>query len=491
MQPVHQRIGSIALAVGFAISQPAAFSQSAVPNETSDASTKLADAPPMKVRATQEINTPDNNTPLSGRVTDDIESLSKDILRDIINLERFNLTYRMNAAKQGAWKGRRYFFFQESDLVSTDAALITGTAAHMKHIHTGGGSNNVSGNGALLPYAVGNCVGAAGDVIELGVNAYHSANSGKNHVGAKQSRDHVIKLVAQIDKKLAERNRLISQIGDKEQSELQTLEGKVLADLRDLGIAKFEQLHSGAKKTLASQNSFYLLDIGTKTTGALGAFFGMHAYLHAGHGGFVVPCGIMNIISGGEIIVNPIISKMIGDAARNRDLKDLEAHGLPRYKMVCDQIDEDWEHLAKFCKNHQVYERPEMVALTGRLEAYEKSHSCIVDDISAAGEAARKGRKTSIQGLATGTLVGGSLAAFGTGVTISGASYLKDAVRFNSNIAWAYTQLTPMITYAALDNLKGQVQAERAYKRQKREHTLPNDLINKRLQELKDVEKRI
>ncbi len=489
MFQLHTRATSIALCCAAMLAQQSpGFAQTQTSAGVDQQKLSEASAP-VKVRATEEVN---QSSVLSGRISDDVENVTKDTLRDIIKLERFNLNYRLNAAKQGAWKGRRFFAAQEADLISTDAALITGTASHYKHIHTGGGSNNVYANGALLPYAIGNIVGASGDVVELGVNGYHSMESGKNGVGAKQSRDAMIKLIAEIDRKLAERARLIKERppSDKEIADLQTMEGSVLADLRDLGIAKFEQLHSGAKKTLASQNSFYLLDIGTKTTGCIGAFFGMHAYLQ-GRGGYVVPCGIMNIISGGEIIVNPVISKMIGDAARDRDLRNMEKHGLPRMKMVCDQIDVDWEHLAKFSKNHQIHDRPELASLIGRLETYEKSHTCIVDEISAAGDAARAGRKTSIQGLATGTVVGGSLVAFGTGVTIAGANYLKDSIRFNSNIGWAYLQLTPAITYAALDNLHGQLKAESAYRKQKREHTLPSDLISKRLHELDQAEKSI
>ena len=248
-------------------------------------------------------------TVLTGHIS--VEDLSKAILHDEINLERFCLNYRLNAAKQGKWKGRRFFLGQESDLIATDAALITGTAAHFDHIHHGGGSANVSANGALLPYATGNCVAAGEDTLELAINGYHSWQAGQNGYGSKFARDHVVAMVHDIDQKLLTRDRLIKEepTSEKELAELQVLEGKVLADFRDIGVAKFEQIHTGAKKTLASQNSFYVLDIATKTTGAIAAFDGMHAYLR-GAGGYVVPCGVLNIVSGGLIIINPILSKL-------------------------------------------------------------------------------------------------------------------------------------------------------------------------------------
>ena len=76
--------------------------------------------------ATSAIQSPadstvDSDTALKGTINNTdpdtavnkVDELTRQVLLKIVKLERFNINYSMNVAKQGRWKGWRYAGFQE------------------------------------------------------------------------------------------------------------------------------------------------------------------------------------------------------------------------------------------------------------------------------------------------------------------------------------------------------------------------------------------
>ena len=267
----------------------------------------------MKVRAT---SSDDQNQVLSGSVTNNVENLSRDILRSEVALQKFNLAFRLNAAKQGRWKGWRYFLFQEGGLAATEAAIVVSVAERGDHLSTERSkhlSKNILANGGQLPAAIGQTVAMAGDLDELAINEFHAIRAQHDGYGSKEARDTAVKLVSEIDRKIAQREQLIKQepASDHEVAQMQELEGHVLSDFRDLSLAEFERYHVSAKKTLVQQNSFYILDSLKNATGVVGNAMIMKSILY-GDRHFNVSGGLLSVISGALIMSDPFLSRMAG-----------------------------------------------------------------------------------------------------------------------------------------------------------------------------------
>jgi hypothetical protein len=107
-----------------------------------------------------------------------VDDLTRQILLKIVELERFNLHYKQEVAKQGRWKGWRYAAWQETNGGLSLAGGIIGTAERGSHLEPTGKyiagqiHTSVQENANVLIMA-GNCVGALGAMSEFGVNAYH------------------------------------------------------------------------------------------------------------------------------------------------------------------------------------------------------------------------------------------------------------------------------------------------------------------------------
>jgi hypothetical protein len=383
-------------------------------------------------------------------------------------------------------------------LLCTEGALITAVSVRFGHIrnekaivHT---SRNIEANGGVVPGICGQGLAFGGDLLELGINEMHSAQARRNGYGFAQSRDTAIKLVAQIDKNLALREKLIKQepAADKEQADLQEMEGKVLADFRDTAIAEFERFHVGARKTLAQQNSFYICDaMFAKTFGIIGSSFGCHDILGGKeYAGWDVPTGIFTILSGSFIALDPVISRCYGKIVEKHAKASLEKHGLPTIWENADKLETDYGRMDSFCKNHQVKERPDMATLICRLQAYEANHKYITDELQRNAKALRRGNRTAIQNMGMGSLVGASKVAQGILAVRSGAYIGHTTQRFTLFTVGNLVYL-PSVSLACLDNIRIQTTNEVRRSKQRDAGTLPGQIIKTRLDELNKIEKTI
>lgn len=64
-----------------------------------------------------------------------IDDLTKQILLKEIELQKFNLHYSQEVAKQGRWKGWRYAGLQEINMGTSLAGAITSVVYRGAHIH--------------------------------------------------------------------------------------------------------------------------------------------------------------------------------------------------------------------------------------------------------------------------------------------------------------------------------------------------------------------
>jgi hypothetical protein len=150
---LHNRTAAFLLSFGLALSQlpaMAAVTGEGTNTQSDDLATMLGSktaqpasaqiaagiapmpsSPDVTIRATKD----ENPSVLSGRITSSVENLNKGILQDEVKLQRFNLQFRINAAKQGRWKGWRFFVAQNGGLMAGAAGDTVYVADGFDHIH--------------------------------------------------------------------------------------------------------------------------------------------------------------------------------------------------------------------------------------------------------------------------------------------------------------------------------------------------------------------
>jgi hypothetical protein len=537
------------------LSQVAAY---AVP-----ATTPLPSTPPAQADEQVDIKAPliaqtPGTTVLQGRVSN-VDSLSRDILRSEIKLEKYNLNYRLNAAKQGRWKGWRYFFFQEANLGLTEAGLIKAIEYRGRHLHNGPLSSQTYGaavakftgarhtnrppiivNGTIVPGVIAFFMGGSGDAIELGINMWHSWQASRCGFSQSQSRKYVAGLVAEIDKKLAEREAAIRQepASDAELAQLQDMEGKVLADFRDVSIAEFERFHIGASRVLARENSFYLLDIGKSALGIYNQLMAC-SFVMRKHNRSIGTFSITSTIISSMIMIDPILSRVIGTAAARMDRNALEAAGLPKLVESPAKLKSDYSALSGFAAAHRTSDKPELAAAISRLDTYDANHNYYTNEIQKNASALRRGQKAAIQNMGMGLVVGGTRlvqGVIGDYITqyhqhVRGPATWLDLQTHKSVTSllppnrhsvllangspkqnpngtaggagvwvgretneWLYASAVIYcagISTAIIDSWRIRLTGELAYQRQKNNHTLPGQVIRARLAQLDQMEAKI
>lgn len=214
-----------------------------------------------------------------------IESLTKQILLKTIELEKFNLHYSQEVAKQGRWKGWRYAFFGEVNAGMGLAGAIISTGYRGARIHHAAKVKPALQENANFIPMIGSIIGAGAAAMEFRINEYHDLQAGHKGFSPKASVKHVQALRDDLEKLSAEREAMISE-ERKDPSlaghvAINEAEGRVLKDLRDQSLQEFQRFHMGARRTFAFQQAQYFFDMAKNTTNAIGyefAYLSLHRH---------------------------------------------------------------------------------------------------------------------------------------------------------------------------------------------------------------------
>ncbi|MBY0552299.1 MAG: hypothetical protein K2W95_33780 [Candidatus Obscuribacterales bacterium] len=421
-----------------------------------------------------------------------IEKLTREILLKEIALERFNLNYTSNAAKQGRWKGLRYAFWQEANSGCGIAGGIIGTVERGRNIHTSKKVRPCIQQQANFIPMIGSIIGASAAAIEMGINQFHEIQASRHGFSPSLAKAHVGSLKQEIDHLMAQRAALVQE----EQADPATeacgqadaLEGKVLIDLRDLSLLEYQRFHLGARKTIAFQQCQYFFDIAKNTTNAIGAQFAFMA-LHRGDRRWNLRAGILYQIAGGLTIAGPILSRSYAEVVSLYHKRGLREHLKDVETKETSVLSAHQAALEKACRG-----RDEATRSMERLAAYADQAKVFQDGLDKASKDREKSRLTATQNVGAGIFVGGCKLASGTLFVIPGGHQ-----RYNSKTATA-TRVTNHLLFSSgvvglsassfsfVDTLRIQAQGEINRHRLASQGKLPGQQIAARLKQLDALE---
>jgi hypothetical protein len=420
--------------------------------------------------------------------TKDSDVLTRQILLKEIELEKFNLNYRIQTGKVDRWKSTRFFLLQQANVALLDAGFIATVAERSKHISSPHHINIVTLEHALIPRIIGPFIAAGSSVLELGLDGLHDYDLKKSGFSPTIAKDHVISLRSEIDRLLKERDAVVQR----EQSDpnsasarIVLAEGDVLKDSRDLSLAEFERFHIGARKFSAFEKSLQAINAGTMGILSAAEIIPLVA-AHKRDASIDGPATVLAIIVGGLFMATPFAGRAIGKLAAARDRRFLSACSGDVIARDMSKLDADRDRLKQLCQTAGD-SGPESGA-TVRLGVYESQSKNFRDRLEAASKELKAGRRIAIQNVIAGNLVGGTVIGAESAMAVGAFNYPTNARRFNVLADAGSIALVGGLSLFALDNCRIHAQAE--WDRHKLSHKgqLPRQVLESRLKELDGIE---
>lgn len=421
--------------------------------------------------------------------TSQIEETTRKILLKEVELERYNLNYRLNVAKQGRYKGWRYFGTQETNALLSMSGYITSTVERGKNFTTFHKlKRHILENGNVLTF-IGQIIGASGSAGEFGINAWHDRQESTAGYSPAQGRLKVLGLRHEIDSLLLERASLIGKVASSKANSnyiaLANAEENVLRDIEGICLDEFVNFHSRARRLFAFQQSLYLLDIARNTTGALASRFAWDGLRYQNRH-FNTTAGIFGEISGGLTILTPLISRGIGKAVGEYHKHYARAVTSGTKSANADALEKDLDQL-KLLASDQYLEHADLPLL--RCALYGEHARGVRKQLALSSREIRAGYLEAAENVAAGGLIGSTRVAGATLFLVAGIVYRRSTRHTNIYLGSASICGTVGTAFATLDNIRLQLKSEHDRHKLAKEGLLPEQIIRERLNKLQEIEK--
>lgn len=458
------------------------------------------DLPPAEARAQQLAQAPtDGSTRISGdpnTAPSAVDNLTKQILLKEIALEKFNLRYRLNAAKQGRWKGWRYAAASEANAGLGLAGGIVSVYNRGVHVHRANQVKRQMQKKANIIPMIGNIIGSAAAANEFMVNEYHEYEAWRRGFSPGQARKFVASTKSDIDRLTQQRDALIRLEESAPllapEAELHRLEGKVLADLLDQSLLEFQRFHLNARNLMAFQQMQYMFDLAKNATGAIGYDFAWLS-LHRRRRIWNYRAGVLFTVSGALTMGGPIVSRGFAKLVTEYHKRSLKDTIEDREAKDVARLEADQKALNDYVRTARLNSQCATNSLS-RLEVYGDHSKYFQDQYVAAEKQVAKSKLVATQNIGAGLYVGGSKVASGILFIIPGYLQLyntntETATRItNSDLLTAGIIGLPASTFQILDTLRIQVRGELDRQKLSKQGKLPGQQIASRLKQLDDME---
>lgn len=432
-------------------------------------------------------------------VINQVDELTKQVLLKIIELQRFNLHYNLEVAKQGRWKGWRYSFFNESNAGLGLAGAIIGTAERGSHIYSPDKVHNAMQQNACFIPMIGSIIGAGAAGLELTINEYHDIRARQKGFAPATARNYVGNLKNQINELLVKRETLLKMETAypslQGRIQIDQLEGKVLKDLRDQSLVEFEKFQVGARRLLAFQQSQYMFDFSKNVTNAIGYEFAFLS-LHRRRRFWNYSAGVLFLVSGGLYMGGPVASRVFGKVVGDIHKRRLESIVGDAESTHIAALQADNAALEELCKRSSC--SPESIqAPLDRLALYGLHEKTFENQLSKSKKQQSQAKLTATQNIGAATYVGGTKVASGVLFTVPGYyhrynSKSKSSARTTNDLLFVSSIISlPASLFAMLDTLRIQVRGELNRHNQLKAGVHPSQLVKARLTQLDDMERKL
>lgn len=428
-----------------------------------------------------------------------IESLTKQILLKIIELEKYSVRYTQEVAKQGRWKGWRYTFWGEANAGLGLAGGIISTAYRGARIHHAERVKPAIQQNANFIPMIGNIMGGGAAAIEFGINGYHDIQARRHGYGPRAAVAKVKGIRDEIDNLLAQRSAMTNTERQDPalagHVQINEAEARVLADLRDQALQEFERYHVNARRTIAFQQTQYFFDLAKNTTNAIGYEFA-YLSLHRHHRIWNGRAGALWDVTGPLFMFGPILSRGVGKGVGELTRRSLRPAMKDAGHNNIQNLENDLRSLNALVAQNK-YEADPVLKAVERTGAYDDQNQTFSKNLTASIKAGNNARLIATENIGAGIFVGGSKLASGILFTIAGFNRHYNttgerANRVTNDLLFTASVVSlPATMFTILDTMRIQVKGEINRHKAAKAGTLPGQLAAKRLAQLDELEKKL
>lgn len=248
-------------------------------------------------------------------------TLTREFLRRAINLERFSLNYALeNTKREPAF--RRVMYFLAHDAGGVGVLTTDVVADHQFNLGRVNPLriNNRSLHNATRTGMIGLIITGAGDFIELGATAVEALRNKRSGLDPRSADNYLLSQLQEMDRLLSQRDALMASHVQDPEYRLLLRESRTLHGLREAIGTEYAHFRAEAKGYSVANNSFYVMN-GIEAAGAATtAELEIKSITHPRWKG---PAGICFCLSGVGLVAPPLVATAIGAFTRRHSLNVL------------------------------------------------------------------------------------------------------------------------------------------------------------------------
>jgi hypothetical protein len=233
-----------------------------------------------------------------------IVKLTDEILFKEIEMERFYLKYKIIANEEPKLRETRYFIGQQASLGLFLAGDVVGLADSGQHLST---PSKVSIGGlkeAVTTELVGSAIGGASSAIELCSNAMIARKNKKRGQNPGSAVLHMETELKEVRNLLSARMELVRQQKSSPAYDIYLTESELLQDYCDWCVYEFAKIYADVKSYQAGSNVYYLLNTTSNTIYCVGGSLALKAFNNSQYTSSSIITGIIG--DGISVISAPV-----------------------------------------------------------------------------------------------------------------------------------------------------------------------------------------
>jgi hypothetical protein len=422
----------------------------------------------------------------AGNFSSEYTDSTKKILLAGIELERFSLKYRLEAAKQPKFRQVRYFLCQEAAAAGGLAFETTGDEQFGKGRRRPLTIDKDALRGALATTMTTSIIAASSSGLEFSSNMLRAYKNEKNGYDSHSATKFVSAHLKLIDDLLAEREALVAQNNGSPGYERAVAEGQMLNALRGSFVNEYATFNADTRSYMLYQNMFYVLNASYNTVGAVAADV---AYRAVGRPYLNGTANILFITSGALAMVTPIITTSTE--------KYMRRHAYATVEKEVHATKFDPEDFAVQCKKMETLDQSTegtmmpSFPVTNRMAIYTASNTLFEKQLDSETKVIRKFEKVALQTSLLGPVIGATLMTQGILGTNGYYRYPLQPRRQIAQFYYGSVVGTVGTGAATVANAVSLLQTLSYQHKLTKENRMPWQLIQKRLEHLAEIEKTV
>ena len=413
--------------------------------------------------------------------------IDKELMLTLLEFSRFNVRFQQEANRHQKWRLYLYPLMQETGTaLSFSNTLIDIRQRAQGFYNTAEVSKGAQKPGFCLAIT-GNAIGGTSSVMELAQNTWVMRRASKMGFSPEGTLNYVREKTKKIDFLLEERKQYAAQEPLETNRRILALEGRLLHHLRDQLVFEFRKWSAQSREIAWRENVFFVVDAAQNYTNVASNIFSL--------GGVNTnpslrgTSAILALTANSMAMLNPPFRTLVGKIVRNYQKKKLMKEFPVDRPELADALFADWQELESF-KDAQG-EIPEGQRSLEEASFLFRRSAEEDDELLREIDNIAKLRRVAGQQAISGPIIGMASVARSTMATTAYYGYKNNPLSSNRlSLAGRISQATGQ-SYSLIATPTAQIKGYFNTKRLIRQHQLPAQILNERLQILDSLKLRI